>query len=232
MLALRADPATPRFFVLRCGTRVGGAISLRFLGGDLVLDNLSVEPELRARFRGVQLMAESIATVLAEAQAGVVVSDVFAGRPALAKFHRSIGGIEQTARGWWIGPVETGGAVPSARIAGLLEADRQHSRWGFSSFIVRTTLAEYKVGRLPGPYFRLTDPHGANDMELIRALRSLDPERKLFLIGPADSPGPGWEQAALLRRFIAPAETMLRALRQFLAPAEEVTAHASASLGN
>ena len=48
VLERQAAPAMPRVFVLRNHHRVGGAISLRALDGEIVLDNLSVESELRA----------------------------------------------------------------------------------------------------------------------------------------------------------------------------------------
>jgi hypothetical protein len=232
MLGRPAEPGAPRFFVLRGARRVGGCISLRSVSGELVLDNLCVEPDLRARFCGVQLMAEAIEAMRAETRLDAIVSDVFAGRTALAKFHQSIGGIEQTPRGWWAGPLASPTQSVHGTVQGLIDAEFQHSRWGFSSFTVRTSVAEYKVGRLPGPYFRLTDPLAADDKQLIRTLQSLDPSRNLLLIGPTETPASGWEQVALLRRFRTPLETMLRGLRQYLAPAEEVSAYASANLGN
>ncbi len=220
MLERRSDRAAPSVFVLRSAAGVGGAISVRSIGGELVLDNANVHPSLRARLLGIRLMVEAIEARLATAPSGFIASDVFAGRTALEKFHRSIGGIEQGQRGWWTNSLQgLSHKHPQGEVHGLAEADLQHDRWGFSSIGIQTSSGDYQVGRLPGPYFRLTDPAGVSDGELIRTLASLDPARELFLMGPLESPGQEWTRVAALRRFRARSETLLSALKRCLVPA-------------
>ena len=67
-------------------------------------------------------------------------------------------------------------------LSGFEEAKPRLERWGFATVQVKTRLSSYKVGYLPGAYFRITDPAGASDPDLHGALRLLDPTRNLFLL--------------------------------------------------
>jgi hypothetical protein len=77
----------------------------------------------------------------------------------------------------------------------------------------------YQVGRLPGPYFRLTDPAAAHDCELHRALAAIDPRRRLLLIVPAASPPGGWKKIAESCRLTCDAKELLGRLRSRISQA-------------
>jgi hypothetical protein len=211
------DPAGPRFYVLRSRESVGGAVSLRQIEGQIVIDTAYVLPALRASYLSMRLLHEASRCEYQQCPADWVAWDVFSGRPRLEAWHRSLGGREEFRRGWWLrGPDAP--EVPSgstASVLGLAEAEEQHARWGFSSFEVGTALGTYRVGRLPGRAFRLTDAHAADDRDLFAALRKVDVRSRILLTGPTEPPDPTWAEVTTLKRYRAPFATFMGALKQY-----------------
>jgi hypothetical protein len=122
-----------------------------------------------------------------------------------------MGGVEQYRNGWWLALPEPGGGTEGhvGVCRGLMEAERQHTRWGFSHFEVETASGRYEVGRLPGPYFRLVLPDAPRDPDLMATLRSLDPNRRVFMVGPEEFESAEWERVAVSRRLLAGREKIL-----------------------
>jgi hypothetical protein len=211
------DPAAPRFYALRSHESVGGAVSLRHIEDQIVIDTTYVLPALRANYLSVQLLCEASRCEYESCPSEWVVWDVFSGRPRLEAWHRSLGGREEFRRGWWLrGPdLSDVASASTASVVGLAEAEGQHERWGFSSFEVRTDSGIYHVGRLPGHAFRLTDPHAADDGDLFAALRKVDVSSRILLIGPAERPDPSWAEVTTLKRYRAPYATFTAALKQY-----------------
>jgi hypothetical protein len=211
------DPTAPRFYVLRSHEAVGGAVSLRQIEDQIVVDTAYVLPALRANYLSMQLLYEASRREHQHCPADWVAWDVFSGRPRLEAWHRSLGGREEFRKGWWLrGPEASEGAGGStASVMGLAEAEEQHERWGFSSFEVRTDGGTYRVGRLPGRAFRLTDARAADDRDLFAALRKVDARSKILLMGPNERPDPSWAEVTTLMRYRAPFATFTAALKQY-----------------
>jgi len=216
--SLRSEnPAAPRFYVLRSHESVGGAVSLRQIEGQIVIDTAYVLPALRANYLSMQLLYEASRCEYQHCPADWVAWDVFSGRPRLEAWHRSLGGREEFRRGWWLREPDASNVASgsTASVLGLAEAEIQHARWGFSSFEVRTDVGTYRVGRLPGRAFRLTDAHAADDCDLFAALRKVDVSSRILLMGPAEPPDPSWAEVTTLKRYRAPFATFTAALKQY-----------------
>jgi hypothetical protein len=211
------DAATPRFYVLRLHQSVGGAVSLRRIEDRIVIDTAYALPALRASYLSLRLLYEASQREFERRPADLVAWDVFSGRPRLEAWHRSLGGREEFRKGWWLrGPDAPEIASGStASVMGLAAAEEQHARWGFSSFEVRTSAGAYRVGRLPGRSFRLTDAHAADDPALFAALQKVDAGSRVLLMGPVERPGPSWAEVTTLKRYQAPFATFSAALEQY-----------------
>ncbi len=217
--SIRSDaPVAPRFYVLRSKGSVGGAVSLRQIENQIVLDTAYVLPELRANYLGMKLLYEASRCEYQHDPTCWVAWDVFSGRPRLEAWHRSLGGSVEYLKGWWLrGPDALDVASESpASIQGLTEADVQHARWGFSSFEIQTAIGTYRVGRLPGRTFRLTAAHAAHDWELFAALRKVDAHSRILLMGPVEPPATSWTEVTTLKRYRAQFATFAAALKQYL----------------
>jgi len=211
------DPAASRFYVLRSNESVGGAVSLRQIEGEIVLDSTYVLPALRASYQSMRLLYEAAWREHESRPADSVVWDVFSGRPRLEAWHRSLGGREEFRRGWWLRGSDTSDVAigSTASVLGLDKAEEQHASWGFSSFEVRSPHATYRVGRLPGRAFRLTDAHAPDDRDLFATLQNLDARSRILLMGPTEPPDASWAEVTTLKRYRAPFGTFTAALKQY-----------------
>ena len=196
------DNIKRELFVLRTGSHVGGAAALRTTPANEVwVDSVCVSPEARGGMRADLLLATAIRMVADATGTEWVVFDVFTGKSRLARWYDRMGCVEQERKGWWISPRDYWCECAKAgTVHGLAEADHQHSAWGFSMLDVETSVGRYRVGRLPGPYFRLTLPEIPRDPELFAALPGIDRNRRVFLVGPESMPDSGWERVAVARR--------------------------------
>jgi hypothetical protein len=212
------ERATPRFYVLSSDGAIGGVISLRHIDGQILLDTTYVIPALRAQYLSMLLIHEAVTQECLRAPASLVAWDVFSGRPRLEAWHRTLGGREESCKGWWLrrpGLPNSGNAT-GVSFAGLAEADEQHARWGFSSFEARTSSGTYRIGRLPGRAFRITDARAAADQCLLASLSELDAEGRVLLMGPVEPPDSTWSELVSLKRYVAPFETFTAALGEYL----------------
>jgi hypothetical protein len=214
---LSQDSAAPRYYVLRSNEGVGGVISLRRIDSEIVLDTAYVLPALRSDFLSMQLLYEAVQCECQDCPVDWVTWDVFSGRPRLEVWHRSLGGREESRKGWWLRGPDTseGYSESSALVLRLAESEEQYARWGFSSFEIQTASHTYRVGRLPGRTFRLTNGDAASDRELLSALRDVDALSSILLMGPVERPDSSWTEITVLKRYRAPLITYLAALAQF-----------------
>jgi hypothetical protein len=216
-LAGNADNAGREFFVLRSGERIGGVTCVRLLQSRVFVDNVDVLPDLRKMMLANRLVTHSIDTLAAQSGFDLVSFDAIAGNRRQTLWHKRMGASLESRSGWWLGLLpKTGTSQPDARIIGLEDSDSKHARWGFSAFEVETRAGRYKVGRPPGPYYRLTLPAVPEDEDLFSALRLVDPGRELFLAGPITIDRDGWERVAISERLVAQRDRMLGYLRSTL----------------
>jgi hypothetical protein len=107
----------------------------------------------------------------------------------------------------------------------MSRADADHDRRGFSSFRITTLKSSYDIGRLPAPYFRLVDPSGVEDPELLKALAELDCSRKLLVVADESWSTTCGSRVATFVRSVAPYNTFIRRLFRLI-PANK-RAHAA-----
>jgi GNAT superfamily N-acetyltransferase len=200
LLAGASPEEASAFYLLRVGGRAAGLAAFRLLDGEPFLNHLYVAPRWRGRRLGSLLLREATGHYLGRHRSKTLSLDVFAGRPVVETWYARLGFRERERRASWTLP-----AAPAAGAAGsfegLQEAGRRHAEWGFSSFVAATASGRYRIGRLPGPWFRLTDLAAAVDPELGPALLSLDPGRKLLLVAASSGRGPaGGVEEAVSRR--------------------------------
>jgi hypothetical protein len=184
-----------RLTVMRKGSEIGGAISIRRLEGSLFVDNVYVNQELRDLQLANVLIYDALCAFDREFRPQTLRCDVFEDQRVLLAWHRRLSGREEARRSWWRIPLSPGSAT-AGEISGLDAAATDQARWGFSSFTVTTSTAVYTVGQLPKSYFRVNDARAGSDAELHSALYSLDPTRALFLLGSTNLPLPSESRVA------------------------------------
>jgi ribosomal protein S18 acetylase RimI-like enzyme len=74
-----------------------------------------------------------------------------------------------------------------AYAVGLPAANAAHAQLGFSEFTLQTPRGRYAVGRIGDGWFRLTDATAMDDPQVGLALRVLDPNRGLLVLGSTDA---------------------------------------------
>lgn len=187
-IAAAIPNAESAYFVAHAPDGLIAAAELRRRPGGLLLGYIAVDPCHRGRRAGAALFA-----------AAGGMSGVNSGRIGLDVFHDNL-----RARDWYtrLGFVPTAAAEfvelqppreaddGSAYVAGLPQADLCQERFGFSRFDLITRQATVSVGRMGDDWFRLTDPDAAGSPVVFRALRRLDPRRRIFGVLPADSAPP------------------------------------------
>ncbi len=185
---LRCDSAaeSPAFYLLCRGERPAGVAAFRLLDGAAFLNHLYVAPLLRGQRCGAHLFAEALRDYLHRHPCSTLALDVFSPNALAESWYVRLAFQECSRAHWWIARPSASASDGRTRCLNLAAAARQHRRWGFSSFVVVTAAGRHTVGRLPAPYFRLTDPAAARDPQLLAALSSLDPHRRLLLILPAN----------------------------------------------
>jgi len=177
-----------------------------------------------------RLLAESARSYLQKRGLARVALDVILPYSIAAGWYQRLGFTECSRAAWWLSGRPAGDdscargcpeqpAAARFRSQDLLEADRLHHAWGFSSFTARDLSgSSYQVGRLYAPYFRLPDVAAARDRDLLRWLGSLDPARRLLLTTPAEMPSPVWKQVASSRRLECRADGLLARLAEHSRP--------------
>jgi hypothetical protein len=91
-------------------------------------------------------------------------------------------------------------------------ADAKEQAWGFTEIEITTARGRYRIGKLPGPYFRLMGAAGAEDNELLEALAGLDPQRSLLVVAGEGETIAGATRLAGWVRCRAPYEPFLKRL--------------------
>jgi hypothetical protein len=209
-----------RLFVLRGAEGLGGAASMRDFGDDLWMDNIHVVADCRKMMLANEFIVEVLERCLVVRPVEYVGWDSYTGDPRLDAWHKRVGGVEQSRCGWHtlsLDGFEFQSHILPGQVEGMAEADERHAEWGFSSFVVHTSNGCYTVGRLPAPYFRITDVIAARDLELLRVLYTLDGSRKVLLIGPEEMGDPAWLRVAVSRREKALIRPLMRRLRSMIA---------------
>ena len=141
--------------------------------------------------RGLRLAPQLLQYALqhCSAPASTLQLDVFTDNERAARWYDRLG-FETTSETAWFRAEprpasDTRGS--SAYVTGLPAADAVHARFGFSQFTVQTPSAGYTVGRIGERWFRLTDAAALDDPDVRAALHSLDPQRGLLVLAPAES---------------------------------------------
>ncbi|GEM_PF-1796330 len=174
-----------RYYVLRHGADLEGIAAFRKLGTAAFLNHLYIAPHLRGRSLGTTLLRQAARYYLQHVPLRQIALDVFPQCALAGSWYERLGFVEADRRGWWL--LDSDPKVSAKNIsAQILEGCSCDPAWGFSRFQVLFPDGRcYEVGRLPGPYLRLTDEQAALDADLREALSRCDPNRKLLLI--ADS---------------------------------------------
>ncbi len=180
------------YYALQHGAHLEGVAVFRRLDTAAFLNHLYIAPHLRGRSLGTKLLHQAARHYLHQAPLRRIALDVFPQCGVAETWYERLGFEESGRRNWWL--LDSHAKVCGKNVpAQILETCNGDPAWGFSRFQVLLPGGRcYEIGRLPGPYFRLTDRQAALDTELWEALSRCDPSRKLLLI--ADS-------AALIRDF-------------------------------
>lgn len=193
---MQAD-ASNTFYVVRGHRGLVALAAFRRLDTQAFLNHFYVAPALRGRGLGGRLLAFAAADYLARYPARSIALDVFSDNQRARSWYRRLGFRETFCQSWCV----------------------MHRNESPGTRCSSVHLHVYQVGRLPGPYFRLTDPAAAHDCELHRALAAIDPGRRLLLIAPAASLPSGWEKIAESRRLTCDANELLGRLRSRISQA-------------
>jgi N-acetylglutamate synthase-like GNAT family acetyltransferase len=170
-----------RFLVAECDGSLAGMSSWRRQNESLHLNYLYVLPQMQGRGIGRALL-----------DTGLIFRESMDVQWLAVDVHDD----NQRARAWYeslgFTPTErrlvVEASIPSARRPATNEWSstfheegiREHARYGFSSFTLKTAEGSYVVGRLGASLFRVTSCSIVHDSIAMEALHSLDPKRALL----------------------------------------------------
>lgn len=210
------------------GTRVVGVCTWRRTPGRLQLNHLYLAPDLRGRGLGSQLILEGLYRHTANAELRLSV-DVFFDNPQAQRWYRSWGMRREQHLKWVQIPLPSLKPLENVRcvITGLSEANKRHSRYGFSHMTLSTPNDSYVIGRLGDGLFRTSSSDILRDSVALQGLARIDSQRQLLCIAatPAGSRSKSASlvaeserlvasSAAIIRHLESSGSTQLRSLRQ------------------
>ena len=204
------------FRVLRLAGQILGVVYLRLVENMILIDSIYAAPEIRHDQLAPLLCHCSVVAYSRCHPSGSVALDALESARSIRALHRSLGARPHSRRLWWVLPLPKPSDSQPAEILGLAEADQTHARRGFSSFQVVTRSGSYDIGRLPGPYFRLTCAAGAEDPELLNALTCRDPVRQLLVIAEEHWTSSSFSPVAATIRSVASYDVFLQALQRLI----------------
>ncbi len=194
-----------------------GVAEVRPLREGLFLNHVYVRRSQRRRGIGRRLMLHGFQHARGPNQPCVEL-DVLADNAVARKIYRDLGFRRVYEQSWIEMPLcdRAGTSEPPWHPEGLDEANRTHRDYGFSEFRLHVGPQTYRIGRLGDRLFRTTEAALLDDGPALRALRSLDPGRRLLCIDRTDRTngrvGAGAVEKARTFRMSASLDDVLRRL--------------------
>jgi len=179
--------------------RIVAAAELRRFRDTLFLNYIAVAASTRSRGIAGELLGKAIRDV--GTTFSVMMLDVFEDNAVARGWYERLGFEEEARTIWRVLDLHRPMTQPRFYVRGYPQAEAAQLRFGFSQFEVITLRNSYSVGRLGSEWFRITEPGGLQDSDLLGALQSIDPSRRLLALVPkhADTNALGSVAAVAIR---------------------------------
>ena len=172
------------YTVAEAGGHVVGAIEMRNVGPDLLLNYIAVDPAHRSGGLARRLLLAAAAASAAPHTEAIAL-DVLTSNDVARSWYERLGFSGGGRTVWWSIPqLQRPRVAETATVPGYPEAEAAHARFGFSQLNVSTPEGRYVVGRLGDQWFRLTSAPALADPDLLSALHRLAPQRALLALLP------------------------------------------------
>lgn len=146
------------------------------------LNEICVAEEARGQHLGTRLFAHALHAMMARSSIQEILLDVFTDNRSALEWYLRHGFHEEGRRYWYEALLPDCSHEPRFLISEMPQANAVHERFGFSMFVLRTSLGSYKVGRIGKEWFRLTKPQALDDPDCCGALKRVDAHRGLLLV--------------------------------------------------
>jgi len=176
-----SDRVTPAFFVAGTATEVLAVAEVAASDEGVFLSYIGTRSHARSKGLGSRLLLAA-AESCPEMVDSRMTLDVFTENVRAVDWYQRVGFEVIGERGWWELELTRSNHI-SATVSGLPQAEVCHRAFGFSEIILHMIGNSYRIGRLGDRWFRLTSLAALENPDVLAALRSLDPDRKVLALG-------------------------------------------------
>jgi hypothetical protein len=165
-----------------------GAAEYRCAGDAVFLNHIALARAIRGRGWGRELLRESSKAILSIFPASAFLLDVEPGNTLASDWYRRLG-FEPVGQSFWLVGSTLSTQAGRGKVIAWDAAQRDHRRFGFSSFRIETAQGCHEVGKLGRRYFLLDGAAAWSDPSLHASLAHLRSKRSLLVRSDGILPG-------------------------------------------